>query len=210
MPINQTPGFQALLTDLDGVIRRWPASNAQLEQAYDLPAGSLSAAAFDPALLEPAIRGQITDEIWRERIADCLGDPYPDADAAAAVTAWTAYAGEVDQAVLALIMEYAPTAKIILVSNATSRLEHDLTVLGIKAHFHTIVNSSQIGIIKPEPGIYAYALRVAGVGANAAVFVDDSARNAAAAAEQLGIRAHHFTGYDGLTDFLREAAKTDR
>jgi putative hydrolase of the HAD superfamily len=55
-----TRPFDAVLCDLDGVLRRWPDMSA-LDQAHGLPAGTLVAAAFAPERLLPALTG----EQWR-------------------------------------------------------------------------------------------------------------------------------------------------
>ena len=60
--------FDALLVDLDGVLRRWPDME-DLDLAHDLPAGTLAAAAFAPARLRPAITGDCTDGQWRAAVA---------------------------------------------------------------------------------------------------------------------------------------------
>ena len=89
--------IRVVLTDLDGVIRRWPASQFQsVEDAYGLERGSLSRAAFDKPLLTDAITGAITDAQWRKQIARLLGSQTDPATAASAVAAWSTSPGEVD------------------------------------------------------------------------------------------------------------------
>lgn len=65
-----------------------------------------------------------------------------------------------------------------------------------------LILSYKVGALKPEPEIYKYALRKAGVAAGQALFVDDLPENVAGA-ERVGIRAHRFTGATGLQEFLR-------
>lgn len=204
MSINYQNSFQALLIDLDGVIRHWPESDALLESSYGLPEGSFSEMAFAQDLLTLVITGHISDEVWREQITERLTRRYPEARAVEAVAEWSSYSGEIDFEVLALIESCVTVVRPTLVSNATSRLSQDLAVLGIDTRFHAIVNSSQIGIAKPEPGIFRFALQTAGANASSALFVDDSATNVAAA-EQMGIHSHRFTSRDGLSLFLKEA-----
>ncbi len=62
--------------------------------------------------------------------------------------------------------------------------------------------SYEAGTLKPEPEIYEYALRQAGVSAGEALFVDDLPENVAGA-ERLGIRAHQFTDPARLRIFLQ-------
>jgi len=194
---------QALLTDLDGVIRRWdPAIEQRAEQATGLPAGALRQAAFAPDLLHGAITGQITDELWRTQVAERLQTLFPTVDAAQAVALWSASAGAVDGAVLELVRACRQKVPVILVTNATSRLPQDLQRLGLSEEFDHIINSSVVGYCKPHPAIFQTALATVGVAAPDAVFVDDGAGNVAAAS-QLGLIGHFYQDLDGLKAALR-------
>ena len=64
--------YEAILVDLDGVIRHWKPSDESIETAFSLPAGSIRRAAFSPEIVDLAITGAIADEEWRERIAEKL------------------------------------------------------------------------------------------------------------------------------------------
>lgn len=66
-----------------------------------------------------------------------------------------------------------------------------------------LVLSYEAGALKPEPEIYEYALRKAGISSGDALFIDDLAENVAGA-ERLGIKAHQFTKVSGLEFYLRE------
>jgi len=91
---NTMPDAQALLIDLGGVVRRWNARrDARAEALGPLPAGALQRAAFGPALRTPAIKGAVTDEVWRARIVARLDAQYPGADAQAVVRSWSASPG---------------------------------------------------------------------------------------------------------------------
>jgi 2-haloacid dehalogenase len=65
------------------------------------------------------------------------------------------------------------------------------------ARFRGIVISGEVGIVKPDPAIYRLLLERHGIAANDAVYVDDVARNAAAATA-LGFHGIHFTGAEAL------------
>lgn len=196
--------IQALLTDLDGVIRRWdPAIEPQAEQATGLPSGALRQAAFVPDLLHAAITGQITDERWRAQVAARLQVMFPTADAAQAVALWSVSAGEVDRAVLDLVRNCRQKVKVVLVTNATSRLPHDLQRLGLLGEFDHIMNSAVVGQCKPHPAIFQAALATVGVAAANAFFVDDSAGNVAAAS-QLGLVGHLYQDLGGLKAALQQ------
>lgn len=71
------------------------------------------------------------------------------------------------------------------------------------AWFQGIVVSGEEKLVKPDPRIYRLLLERYGLAAENAVFVDDSARNVAAA-EALGIRGIHFTDPPALRRALVE------
>lgn len=193
--------IKALLIDLDGVIRRWPSSSVDLESSHGLPEGSIGATAFERELLHQAITGRVRDEVWRAKIADSLQEKYPNSRAQEAVQRWSSPVGEVDREVFNLIKKVSEKVKIILVTNATSKLENDLEALGLRHLFNDVVNSSDVGIAKPHPDIFKFALRVAKSSKNEVLFVDDTEANVNAATE-LGIFSHHFKKVEDLTNFL--------
>lgn len=199
---------RALLTDFDGVLRRWPATNDRRAEAIGgLPLGSIAKAAFATDCVTPAIRGLITDSAWREATAvrlECLAAPER---ARAAVESWSCSVGEVVAEVHALYREARRAVRLILVTNATDRLPADLKALGLTDAFDGVVNSSAVGHEKPREEIFAHALAVAEVEPHQALFVDDSPQNVAAA-ERLGLRAHLFTSPEPLGAWLNEQGLT--
>ncbi len=62
---------------------------------------------------------------------------------------------------------------------------------GFLEHFTGIVVSGEVGLVKPEPAIFAHLCQSHGLAPERAVFVDDAADNVAAAA-QFGFRAVQF------------------
>lgn len=186
------PAVRALLVDLDGVLRLWPDDDAALERAHGVPPGSLRAVAFAPALLERAIRGEMTDAQWLADVAARIAALAPQADAAALVAAWSApQAATLNLPVLELVRRVRQRMPVLLLSNATSRLPRDLAALGIADAFDAVVNSSTVGAIKPEPAIFLHALAQLGIAADAALFVDDTAVHVEAA-RALGLRAERY------------------
>ncbi|MER7012459.1 HAD-IA family hydrolase [Saccharopolyspora sp. NPDC000359] len=172
--------FDAVLCDLDGVLRRWdPAIMRDAERAGGLPSGALAEVAFAPDRLVPAITGAQTDEQWREAIAADLAEVCG-ADAARAVVArWSQPPGEVVVEVAELLG--GVRVPVVLVSNATSRLETDLAELGVLDLFDAVVNSSRVGVAKPDPRIYRIAADRAGTELDRCLFVDDTEANVEAA-----------------------------
>ncbi|MCT9009033.1 HAD-IA family hydrolase [Streptomyces rhizosphaerihabitans] len=191
----------AVLCDVDGVLRHWPADD-DIEQAHGLPAGSLAAAAFAPARVNPAITGEITDEQWRSNVAADLADTCGSRERArAAVTAWSGRAPFVDLELVALLTRVREVARVALVSNGTTRLEQDLARQGLDGVAHTVVNTARIGVVKPDPRIYRIAAERVGVTAERCLFVDDIAVNVRAAREA-GMTGLHYRRIDDLRTAL--------
>ena len=197
------PGqYRALLVDFDGVLRRWPDSDVEIEVSCRLPYGSIRQTAFESALLDAVVTGKISDEMWRDQVATRLEKNHPNALAQEAIARWSRSIGEVDADVLQLLKEASPRVRIALATNATSRLRRDLELLQLGSLFSVIVNASEIGVAKPAEAFYAHALRLCDEHAGQVLYVDDSKGNVESAS-RLGIRSLHFTGADALADFLR-------
>jgi len=196
--------YRALLIDLDGVIRRWTIPNDVIETECNLPVGAIFKIAFSPEHLAPAITGLVTDDVWRARITAQLARDHHGSAAEEAVARWSAPNGDIDADTLALLDRCNAHLRVVLVTNATSRLTQDLRALGIADRFHAIVNSSDIGVAKPAQEFYRIALEHAGVAADHALFVDDSLPNVQAAMAY-GIRAHRFIGHLECAAFLESS-----
>lgn len=193
---------RAILIDLDGVIRRWDRRQVSAERAFGLADDTIAGIAFAPELLSLAITGKLTDSEWRRRVAIILASQLNDeATAQKAVAAWSEPAGVVDNAVLELLKQRRPGIRLALITNATTRLRDDLGVLGIESVFDNIFNSSEVGIAKPDAGIFHAALNELGIAAGQACFIDDTARNVQAAAA-IGIGGHVYHSVAGLSHYL--------
>lgn len=181
-----------LLCDLDGVVRLWPAHPVTTaEDAAGLPRGSIHEMAFAADLLPLAITGRMSDEVWREEVTNRLRAAYREADARGAVAGWSASPGAINQPVLDLLRRRR--VPVALVTNATSRLPQDLAALGLDGEFDHIINSSRIGVAKPQRGIFEAALQALNLQADQVLFIDDDARHVAAAKE-MDIRSYQFLG----------------
>ena len=191
-----------ILTDLDGVIRIWsPEIHRKAERATGLPEGAIPGTAFSDDLLPLVITGQISDDEWRRRIVDLLSEDFPEASTERAVELWSASPGDVDLEVLEILRACREKAKLVLISNATSRLPSDLRRLGIAEDFDYIINSSEVGFTKPDPNIYFAALDTVEATPEQALFIDDNAGHVAAAT-RLGIAGHTYAGADDLRQKL--------
>ena len=200
----------AVLCDVDGVLRLWPQDGGMpaVDRRYGLPEGTLAGTAFHPDHLLPAITGRVTDEEWRAGVAAALADRCGGpARSRAMVDAWTAVVPTVNTELADLLRRVRRVVPVLLVSNATSRLESDLTELGLDDCVTDVVNSSRVGAAKPDPAIYRAALERAGAvpsataDATSVLFVDDTPRNVAAA-EAAGLIGVHYRSMDDLRPHL--------
>lgn len=193
-----------LMIDFDGVIRRWPTSDYPIEQEHGLPENSIRQIAFSPVLLEPAIRGEVADSQWRANIANELQHKFPDASAEDAVREWSLSCGAVDSVMIEFLADLSHCS-LVLATNATDRLYTDLKTLGLDRQFQTIINSSDLGFVKPEPAFYRTALGKLGASSESTLFVDDSLENTEAAIS-LGISSHQFVGLSQFEQFIADVA----
>ncbi|MBX2879652.1 MAG: HAD-IA family hydrolase [Granulosicoccus sp.] len=189
-----------ILVDFDGVIRHWPYDDTEIEERYDLPIGTISETAFSKELLGPAIRGSITDEVWRENICFKLAEKIPMSKANQAIEEWSENVGEINADIVRLLSSYSDVS-LSLVTNATSRLPSDLQALGIDSSFANVFNSSDMGTVKPEFEFFYRVLEQLDVSPGETVIVDDTVQNVDAAGH-LGINAHQFVNITMLESFL--------
>lgn len=195
--------FGTLLVDFDGVIRLWPGTDRAVEERFGLPVGSLRAEAFSPMRLGDAIRGRVSDDAWRRGVAEALHARHPEADAFAAVEAWSASPGRIDRDTLSLLRRHEPSGGIVLFTNATSRLDDDLAALGVRSAFRAVINSSEVGAAKPELGMFEAAIRTCGGDPERIAYVDDTLENVELG-RSLGITGHRHRPDRSLTGFLAD------
>jgi putative hydrolase of the HAD superfamily len=186
--------IRAVLCDLDGVVRLWPAGELDaIEDACGLPRGSVLGTAFAPERVQRAVTGATTDDAWRAEVAAELGG-----SGGAAVRAWAALPGTLDDAMLALVRELRAVLPVALVTNGTTRLRADLDAAGLTATFDAVANSAELGVAKPDPEIYRRAAGLVGAPPESCVLIDDTPVHVEAAAAA------------GLATVLHQDARTTR
>ncbi|MCX4744357.1 HAD-IA family hydrolase [Kitasatospora sp. NBC_01287] len=174
--------FAAVLCDLDNVVRFFDHTElARLELAAGLSAGSTAAVAFAPEHDGPLLLGEITKEQWVEAIARALAARVPADQARALATAFGSAPFRADPEVVGLLRAVRAHCPVVLVTNATAWLEQDLDLLGLLDLADHVVNSSRVGVAKPDPRIYKIAAERAGAEPGRCLFVDDRAENVEAA-----------------------------
>jgi len=93
-----------------------------------------------------------------------------------------------NQRMVKLVRRVRTSYKTALLSNATLELERSLAQDELVGLFDLVVNSSRVGMRKPNPAIFRLTLRRMALPANACLFIDDKVRNTEAA-ESVGMRS---------------------
>jgi len=201
--LKNTPAKNVIFLDLDGVIRHWLGTDINLvETRLELQEGALLTVAFSPGLLDRAITGVDTDKRWRENVLTELEIKYGRDSAVTLMRCWENAECQIDRRLLREIKTNFPACKIILTTNATSRLENDLSSANLHQFFHAVVNSSEIGFAKPDKKYFQAALSIARCSISECVYVDDSPENIAAA-RGLGIKSELHTSAGQTLHFIR-------
>lgn len=96
-----------------------------------------------------------------------------------------------------------PYFKIIAINNEGKEL-NDYRIKKFKLHrfFDAFISSHEVGMRKPDPGIFRLALGVAQASAEECVYFDDRPM-LVAAAKKLGINAFHHDGFEATTGILK-------
>jgi epoxide hydrolase-like predicted phosphatase len=96
-----------------------------------------------------------------------------------------------DEELVDFIRWLKPAYKTGIISNAWGDLLDMLREWGIEDAFDVVVGSGNVGVMKPDPRIYALALEGLEIQAGEAVFIDDFIENVRGA-EAIGIHGIHF------------------
>ncbi|MGW0808042.1 HAD family hydrolase [Nonomuraea sp. NPDC002799] len=188
--------FDAVLTDLDGVLRHFDhAAQAEIEARFGLP---LMKTALDPGLIMPPTLGHVTEAQWAESIIAALGGSERASQAVAEFMRIEFWVDEDVRALLARAQQHVP---VIIVTNAMDTLEEHLDRLGLTYFADDVVSSARVGVAKPDRRIYEIAAERAGAAPERCLFVDDRLQNVEAARE-LGMTGVHYRTYDDLAAVL--------
>ena len=141
--------------------------------------------------------GTISNEQFLEKLSELQGREVTAAEIDATAT--------VNDDVVAIARALKPKYRIGLLSNAPSAfIRNLLSVHDLERHFHYIVISSEVGMVKPSSEIFKYTLDTLGVSPTEAIFIDDNPGHVAAA-EKIGINGITFSSAGQLTGELIKA-----
>jgi len=181
--------IKALYFDLGGVIVRTEDKTLRtaLGQRFGMSYDEMDRFVFGCETAKKASIGLMTEEQhWRD-VARRLG-----ADDEWKSIADAFFAGDrIDRSLLGFIQSVRPGLKTGVISNAWDGLRAYMQEQGFLAPFDEIIVSAEVGIVKPDPRIYHFALQKLGVQPGEAIFVDDMPENIAAA-NALGMKGVHF------------------
>lgn len=137
-------------------------------------------------------RGEYSDKEFFQAIADASGGSALEVEREV----------EADIELNTALVEYVDTLrekyKIALLSNSSSDyLRNELAMHDLEKRFDEIVISSEVKLIKPEPGVFEHIMRKLRVDPGECVFIDDNPKNVTAA-RNLGIYGIVFTDLPAL------------
>lgn len=176
-----------LLLDLTGVLYDYShrARVAALAQASGRSPAQVEDIVFASGFFRRCVRGQMDEPAMREYLGQELG-LHGDALDRAWPGGWTPRT-----AAMQLLRRLHPDVERALVTNNDALMTALLrTAEPIGALVPRMLCSGDLGVGKPDPGAFSAALRILGVRAEDARFVDDTRANVAAAAS-LGIQSAH-------------------
>ncbi len=197
---------RAIFFDFGGVVGRLDKELqlvAGIEARSGLPKGSFLRVLYDLPEWKAAEVGQGSEEAFLEAVKrklDELAVPLPFDIQEAWLMAWRT----LDADVVRLIERLGANYDVGLLSNATPRLEGELCDFHkIDGLFKVIVNSSRVGMAKPDVRIYHLAAERMGVEPSVCVHIDDEAHNVEGAREAGFQAIHHKGDYGALERGLR-------
>ncbi len=185
---------RAVFFDFGGVIARLDRELlAAFEQRHGLPGGSFLKALYTIPEWKALEIGEGTEDVWMEaakrKLDEFAGRTLPDMSEERA-TMWRT----LDKDVVGLAQQLAARYDVGVLSNATPRLESELNDYHkLDGVFRVIVNSSRVGVAKPDERIYRLAAERMGVEPSACVHIDDLAHNVEGA-RQAGFYGIHHRG----------------
>jgi putative hydrolase of the HAD superfamily len=176
---------------VDRLLERWhDRSGVPLEHLLEV------VAAIDPVATATGTLGErdVADGLAREfdltdeQVAGWMED------------LWDWYCGTSNEVVRDYARRLRPTVITAILSNSMDGARREeARRLGFADDFDPIVYSHEVGMAKPDPGLFRYTLDAIGCAPDEAAFVDDRMENVEAAAA-LGIRAiHHVDTVSTLT-----------
>lgn len=194
--------IRAVFFDLGGVIVRteYQTPRERLAERLGMEYDDLSRIVFDSETGHQASLGAITSQQHWEAVMQRLKRPYEEM----ALIRDEFFAGDiVDHEILNFLRSLHGKYTTGLISNAWSDLRDYIVREKFDDVFDHIIISAEVGVAKPEAGIYKIALQKAGVSPNEAVLVDDFHVNIEGC-EKVGMQGIHFKDSQSALQQLKQ------
>lgn len=198
--------IRAVFFDLGGVIVRteYQAPRQQLAERLGMEYDDLNKIVFDSETGIQATTGTLTSQQhWEAVIKRLKRSPEELASIRDEF-----FAGDIiDRDILNFLRSIRGTHKTGLISNAWSDLRDYLVREKIIDAFDHVIISSEVGVAKPEAGIFQMALKEAEVRPEEAVFVDDFYVNIDGC-EKVGMKGIHFKDAQSTLQQIKQLLST--
>lgn len=176
MELVEAMSIRAVFFDFGGVIQRteYQSPRQRLAERFGMDYDDMDRLVFASESARLASLGKITEEAHWSEVLKRLKRP-----AAERTAIQNEFFGGdiVDRALLDFIRSLRGGFRTGLITNAWSGMRAFLQKQGLLALFDDVIISAEVGVAKPEAGIYHIALEQARVRAEEAVFVDDVQAN---------------------------------
>lgn len=202
MELVEAMSIRAVFFDFGGVIQRteYQSPRQRLAERFGMDYDDMDKLVFAGESARLASVGGITEEAHWSAVLKRLKCPASELPAIKDEF----FGGDiVDRALLDFIRSLRGRFRTGLITNAWSGMRAFLQAQGLLALFDDVVISAEVGVAKPEAGIYRIALEQAQVRAEEAVFVDDVQANVDAC-RKVGMKGVLF---DDPQNALRELNK---
>jgi putative hydrolase of the HAD superfamily len=180
-----------IVCDVGGVLITFePDRCTEIERRYDLAAGVLLHTVLKTPSSRAATIGLIGHDEWFEQAAAVVGGP--------AVQDWLAYRGELNQPVVEILTAARRGGtRVLLLSNATTRLWKDLDYHGVRDLAEEVFCSADIGYAKPDLSAYRFVADAAAIVPDRTIYIDDI-QSWVEAGRSIGWRGYVYGSPDGL------------
>ncbi len=186
MKLVEAMSIRAVFFDFGGVIQRteYHSPRQRLAERFGMDYDDMERLIFAGESARLASLGRITEEAhWYEVLKRLKCSP---SELSAIKDEF--FGGDIlDRTLLDFIRSLRGRVRTGLITNAWSEMRAFLQKQGLLAFFDDVIISAEVGVAKPQPGIYHIALERAGVEAGEAVFVDDVQANVDAC-RQVGMK----------------------
>jgi len=202
-------GFTTLILDFDGVIRHWLVIDVhEKETLLGIEPGTLHKMAFQERYLLPAITGKISHHQWMLEVCNEFHKRFNQVSVEQIHSIWKRAKWSIDDRLVPEIRAKYPELNLVLASNATNLLRKDLKTAKLLDEFDSILNSSELGVAKPDCRFYQEGLEKLHICPQQAIFVDDQGANVQAA-QNFGIRSFEFVSKVDLYNCLNELIRVN-